>query len=318
VAGGFLHPHAAHRSAVERQMLWYASQEARNSSAGDALRLYWGLAEAEQSRPLLRDSQAETSATLSDLDELLRRGLAVPVDATALRSQNLSLADRGLELDLTVQRLNEQLKQALKLDTSDPNWRIWPATELKLIVEPIDVDVAVAEGLSLRPELRMLRMLSANLDSDTLPVARQALGAINAALGSSESSCCCCREVLKKVVALCSGCELATRERQLAQYRADREAAVTSEIRQGAFAVVTSAARVSIAEDTRSLRATSLKNLEGKLPTGGASAFEVHQARLDLLDARREVIAQLIAWETARVELREAQGKLVDECRVGH
>jgi outer membrane protein TolC len=298
-------------------MLYYASQEARNKSAGDALRLFWGLAEAENSRPILRDSRTESDHTVRDLDELLKRGLIVPVDATLIRSQSLSLKDRDLELNLTVERLNEQLKPLVDLDTSDPSWHIWPETELKLIVEPIDLDAAVAEGLQLRPELRMLRMLSANLDKDTLSAARRALGSINGALGNSESGCCACLAALTKLVACCDSCEVATRSRQLAQYRADREAAVTAEIRQGAHAVVTAAARVAVAEDQMQLRSTNAKNLESKLPSGGSNAFELHRARLDLLDARREVVAQLIAWETARVELRQAQGKLVDECRGG-
>lgn len=313
---GPLHPRAAHRSDVERRLLYYAAQEARNKSAGDALRVYWGLAEAEHSRPLLRDSRSEAGDTVRDLDELLRRGIGVPVDATLLRSQVLTIKDQGLDLDLTIERLNEQLKQLLDLDTSDPAWHIWPETELKLVVEPIDLDSAVAEGLQLRPELRLLRMLSANLDKDTLPAARHALGAVNGALGSSDSGCCACLSAIKLAVS-CSDCEVATRQRQLAQYRADREAAVAAEIRQGAHAVVTAAARVAVAEEQRTLRATNLKNLEAKLPSGGSNAFEIHRARLDLIAARREVVTQLAAWQTARVELRQAQGKLVDECRSG-
>lgn len=316
-SAGVLRHHAAHRSDVERRMLYYASQEARNKSAGDALRVYWGLAEAENSRPILRDSRAESDHAVRDLEELLKRGLIVPVDATLIRSQSLSLEDRQLELDLTVERLNEQLKPMVDLDTSDPSWHIWPETELKLVVEPIDIDSAVAEGLQLRPELRLLRMLTSNLDKDTLPAARRALGSINGALGSSESGCCACLAALTKWVACCDSCELATRCRQLQEYRADREAAVAAEIRQGAHAVVTAAARVAVAEQQVQLRSTNVKNLESKLPSGGANAFELHRARLELLDSRREVISQLIVWETARVELRQAQGKLVDECRSG-
>lgn len=314
----FFRPREAHRSSVERRMLYYASQEARNKSAGDALRLYWGLVEAEHSRPILRDSQAEAAATLADLDELLRRGLAVPVDAAALRSQNLALLDRGLELELTVRRLNEQLKPMLGLDTTDPNWRIWPEVELKFVVEEVDVETAVAEGMQLRPELRLLRMLSANLDQDTLPAARRALGSVNGALGATTQKCCGCLGCLKQFLAQCCDCELPVRQRQIAQYRASQESAVAGEIREAYFAVATSAARVAVAEDTRKIRATNLKNLEARQPTGGASAFEVRRGRLDLLEAQQEVIKQLAAWETARVELREAQGKLVDECRGGH
>jgi hypothetical protein len=161
-------------------------------------------------------------------------------------------------------------------------------------------------------------MLSANLDQDTLPAARRALGSVNGALGATSQSCCGCLGCLKKFIAQCCDCELSVRSRQIAQYRADQEAVVTSEIRLAAFAVVTGAARVAVAEETRSVRAKQLRSLEAKLPTGGANSFEVHRARLDQLDAQREVVAQLAAWERAQVELRQAQGKLVDECRGGH
>lgn len=308
---------AAHRADVERRMLYYAAQEARNKSAGDALKLYWGLAEAENSRPILRDSQAEAAATVRDLDELLGRGLAVPVDATAIRGQTLELKDRDLELHLVIEKLNEQLKPMLDLDTTDSEWHIWPDAKLELIVEPIDIDSAVAEGLQLRPELRLLRMLSANLDKDTLPAARRALGAINGSLGSSESGCCACLAALTQWISCCDSCEVAARARQLAAYRADREAAVAAEIRQAAHGVVTAAARVAVAEEQATLRSRNLANLEAKLASGGTNAFELHRARLDLCDARRQVLAQYTAWETARVELRQAQGKLVDECRNG-
>lgn len=314
----FLRPREAHRSSVERRMLYYASQEARNDSAGDALRLYWGLVEAEHSRPLLVESQSIAEKMLADLEELQRRGLAVPMNAPALRSQILKLHDRGLELDLTIKRLNEQLKPMLDLDTSDPNWRIWPQVELQLVVEKIDVDAAIAEGISLRPELRLLRMLSANLDRDTLPAARRALGSINGALGATTVAGCGCLGCLKQLLAQCCDCELPVREEQIDQYREDQEAVVTSEIRLAAFAVETGAVRVAVAEDARKVRAAHLASLEAKLPTGGASSFERNQARLDLLDARQEVIARLADWERARVELREAQGRLVDECRGSH
>jgi hypothetical protein len=310
----FFRPRQAHRSDVERRMLYYASQEARNKSAGDALALYWGLVQAEYSRPVLSSSQTEADAALADLDELLRRGLAVPVDGAALRTQVLDLRGRGLELEQTINQLNEQLKPMLDLDTTDPYWRIWPEVELKLIVEPIDVEAEVAEGIQLRPELRLLRMLEANLDRDTLPAARRALGAVNGALGSTTQSCCC--SCLKQFLAMCcTDCELCVRDRQLAQYRSAQEDAVAGEIRQAAFAVVTAAARVAVAEDARNVRAENVKNLEAKLSTGGSNSFEIRRAKLDLLDAQREVIAQLTAWEQARVDLREAQGKLVDECR---
>lgn len=306
---------AAHRASVERRMLYYASQEARNRSAGDALRVYWGLAEAENARPLLSASRAEAAATEAGLDELLGRGLAVPLDEPAIRVQPWQLRDRELEVELAIERLNEQLKSMLNLDAWEPDWRIWPDVELKLVIEPIDVEAAVAEGLQLRPELRMLRMLQANLDTDTLPAARRALGAINGALGSSASSCCCCLEVLTKFCSHGSACEVATRQRQLASYRADREAAVASEIRQAALAVETEAARVAVAEEQRRLRAAELAGLEEQHPGGGANLFEVRRARLELLTARAGVVSRLVAWETARVELRQAQGKLVDECR---
>jgi len=304
---------AAHRAAnVRRAALGLAAEEARNRDAGIALELYWSLAEAVHSRPLITESLAATDAAVVDRGTLAARGLEVPVDPATLDIRRLALADGLIAVDAAVDTLSIAVRQAAGLPPG-PMIPVQPGFEGEWTSGPPDVERLVREGLASKPELRMLRMLLANLDAETLDVARTVLGQANPALGGKDCERCC-RGHVKLLRHRQSDCEVAAVARQLRQLLGDREAAVEADVRRAARLGAAEAERAGNATHRLEVATRALADLRGKQTAGEGDAFAIHLAEVEVAKERRAVVERLAMWERHRVQVWAAQGVLAARC----
>ncbi|HEV3025174.1 MAG TPA: hypothetical protein VGX76_22035 [Pirellulales bacterium] len=291
--------------------------EARNKSAGAALEIYYHLAEALAGAYVLDDSTREIDAALAKVDQMRGQGLVIPFDEGELRRQRLELVRKQVELDLQTSQLNAQLVRLLGLPDTDPALRFWPTTDWKVAVEPIDISLAVAEGLALRPEMRLLASLPASLNENTVSVVKLVLSGSSGLLGTQPKitgmiSLFGVRELWSH--ARDNKRELPLRRRQLAEYTEQRRQEVTTEIQ---LAVLTVEARLREIATTRQVSREWERRIE-ELPKrqeiGGATFVDLSAAKLKAFQADSDEVGRIVAWKIALAKLKEAQGKLIDEC----
>ena len=155
----------------------------RNEAAGNALELFYRLAEAELQRGVLRRSLEETDQALADYRQLQQKGLPLADDDDALHRQRLELL--GKQVQLETQRIRPGQLGRLLAVPCEPQSPLSPIADLSLSVAAVDADAAVAQGLALRGDLCMLRVLCQNLNQETLPAFRAAMQQVGGPLSSS-------------------------------------------------------------------------------------------------------------------------------------
>jgi len=297
-------------AAVRTGTLAFAALEERNESAAAALEAFYLLAEAEANRDLLRQSLEEINHAIDHFQQLKARGFHIAADHSELRRQKLDILQRRTQLHLSIRQLNGRLGYLLGLEVDDPT-PIWPAADLKVTLAAVDSQEAVHQGLATRADLGMLQMLSESLDGDTLSAVRGALGQINAALGVSPGRA----GVLGKLLGRGQEyAELQLRRRQVTELLADRQRAAVQQIRQAAYAVDARLREIALAKEKLDSRQQRLAELRSRRGGGAVTAFDIHAAQLEVIEAESRLMHQVIAWRIAQVKLRQKQGLLAFEC----
>jgi hypothetical protein len=297
---------------LKRKILRYREVDERNRDAARALEAFYLLAEAEINGDVLQRSLTEAAKTLDFFDQLEREGLEIEAEQQRNEAfgQRVELLDRRAELEKNLRELDGQLRQLLGL-SSDNCTPIWPAADLTVTAEPIDVDAAVSLGLAQRADIGLLCTLIESLDPSTLTVVRSAMGQIDGLLGTSGPAGRLRMLLARRAIRD----EVETRRHQLCQLLADRQRAAVEEIRQAAYTVETRLEQIVIAgENARHQRerAEALRQRRG-VPDG-PTAFDIQAAELQAIRAESDAVHQVIAWRIALVKLKEVQGLLAYEC----
>ena len=296
--------------AKSEALAWRAADE-RNRAAGQALELYYLLAEAEENRDLVKRSQVKIAAMLDEVKRLQGQGIRLDKGPTELQRQKIELLDREAQIQLSLDQLNGHLRQLLGF-TSQDTARIWPAADLKVVVEPVDQQAAITLGLTHRSDLGLLRTLSQSLEAKSLGAARSGLSAINGMLGSSPAvSCLLGKSGLSE--------EIGTRNSQLSGLLAHQQRVAEEEIRQAVRTVEVRFQQIAVAkgEVNRCQQRVESLRLQRERPSSSVTTLDVGAAELQQFDAERQLIHQVIALRIAQVKLKEAQGLLVTECSSG-
>lgn len=290
--------------------------EARNKSAGGALEIYYGIAEAEANLSILEASLVEIDDALAKVKRLRGQGMQLPFDDGEFARQRLDLVYKQTDLQQKVGQLNAQLARLLGLQSTDPNARLWPATDWKVVVEPIDMEGAVQEGLSLRAEMQFLVSLPRYVNTKTLSVVRQIVSGGGGLLGSQSkfagliqllgSRLCGKRESEER--------ELPVRRRQLADYTQQRRLDITAEIQQAVRSVESRLREIAIAKRATAAWEERISELTRKQRIDEASFAEISTARLKAFQAQSDETNRVVGWKIAQAKLKEAQGKLLLEC----
>lgn len=302
-----------HHNRAESGIRATLALEARNKSAAAALEIYYRLAEGEAKRDLLRRSQEEIEFTLAEVRKIRSQGMQVPFDDSEFERKKIEIESQRVELDLLIAQGNFQLRKLLGLSTQDSQARIWPATDLSVADLALDPEAEVAQGMGTRPELNELRRLSRTLDAHSLNAARQFLARIDASLGAEPKKCL--TYLLVHFIPCVSKAEVAQRRAQLAQYTNRREHELADEIRGAVATVVGRMEQARLAAEAVQRWEKRVRDLQAERGIGKSSFVEIAQAKLLLLAAQGDLVKAAIAWKTAVVKLKEAEGQLVAECR---
>ncbi len=303
-------------SSLQKVVLLLAAEDARNQSAAAALKIYFALIEAESKRKLIHDSLAQVAATDAKLQRLGAEGFQVERDV--LERQRFNLDDKRIELDLAVDRLNEELAGMLGAGDCGVGQRYWPSTRVVAAAECPDSDQAVAEGLAEHPELALLATLRAGLSPETLPTVRQALGQVQGLLGSGPSVQT--PTGLRFFFARFFGrlpnpaADLCARRDQLDAYIARREGDIASRIRQAVLECESRGRQIEVARERARSWQTRVNRLEAKAASTEASQADLLEARLGLLEAKNTLFQRALETHIALVKVREAQGISAQDC----
>ena len=306
---------------LKETILHDSALEVRNDAAGAALELYYRLAEAEAKSGVVLASIKEIDDALARTQELKAKGLKPPVEIEVLRRQRFDLLSDQARLQLRIEELNGGLRVLLGPDDCANNVRLWPVCPWHTVADLVDPHAAVAEGMAHRPELLLLRAVSARLDATTLSVVRQLLTSVNGLLGMAQKPPTCAALARLAGSLGCTSpateAELEARRAELDQYRQERERQVRDTILADVRALPFQRDLLALAGAQVSAWQDEVRDLEDREARGIASYAEVSKARLEWLRARAKVIEEAAAWERAVVKLKRDQGVLVLECYPG-
>lgn len=298
-----------------REMRKYASIDARNRAAADALERYLQLADAEGRDELF----AMGIAVLEKLRELgpsLREAqLPVPHDDDLARQHAKMLADRE-SLEALIGQINHDLKAKLGA-TLEPGERFWPKDDFGMWSDAIDVEAAVKYAVANRADLQLLRILQERLNTDTLPSVQEAMKSLTPLVAPVMATR---PSVFTKLKSLCGMqpvdpmalAEVESRKQQIAELIISREREVAAQVRTSASQLASAAKRVAV------LRNRS-ESLGGKLAKAKSEKklADILMLESEHLKARVDVLAAVFEWHQWRVKLKATQGLLVTECQQG-
>ena len=299
------------RTKLARLMKSYAADEARNQSAALALDAYYRLAEARLQIKLVEQGRDLAEKLVAKAEEYRKKGLEVPEDITALKRQASSTVSDRVKLELLRDRLTEQMR--LLADGDLDTCQVGTVESFHVVDLPLDEAEALAIGLKYRPELNLLRSALCNLDASTLPLIRQLLGGSSPLLGDKVRRCVPLMECLPRILPLLARGELEKVRYELTTILCERERQVVSEVRQALRRIEATAKLAGLAQDREALVGKRLAELEERSGKGLLTDGDLPRARKDHVQARSDVLQSAIEWELARVELRRAQGLLVQE-----
>lgn len=302
---------SAKRRRLARILKAYAADEVRNQSAGLALDAYYRLAETRLQIRLAKQGKGLAESLVVRGEEMKSKGLTLPQDVPTLQRQaNESTVDL-VKLELTRDRLTEQVRQLGADDLKSCD--LGTIEVFHVVDEAIDDCEAVAIGLKYRPDLNLLRAALENLDASTLPLIRKLLGDSNPLLGDKVRRCVPLAECLPRVLPLLAQGELEKVRKELKSLLSERERQAVAEIRHALAKVRATVQLAELAREREAIATRRLAELDDRAKGGLSIEAERPLAQRDHLKARSEMLHAVIDWETARVDLRRAQGLLVRE-----
>ena len=97
---------------------------------------------------------------------------------------------------------------------------------------------------------------------------------------------------------------------------AGKERAATEEIRQAVAAIDVRLRQIAVAKQKvdQWQEQLQVQRMERQRPRSMVTALDIAATELQCLDARRELIHQVLALRIAEAKLKEAQGLLDEEC----
>lgn len=296
---------------LQLAVLRAASQEARNKSGADALRLYYGLAETEAGLDVIDDGLVQIADATAKIAQLKKQELEIPFDASEFERRRLTFESKRAELQATRAKLNAQLRALLGFDAMPDAALLFPTDALIATSEPIDTEAEVAHGLATRGEIEVLRLLAASDEETTTEAIKSLLGGVHGLAGMAVNS------AAKKFAGslLCShDPEPCTRRNQIAELHASRSNQLAGEIRAAVEKIHARRRQAALAQEQADSWTRRIHELTQRRETGGSSFVQLIEARLYEVEARAGVTTAVIELKRAEMELRELQGAIAAEC----
>ncbi len=301
--------HPSRARLTQQQIVLLVSLEARNRAAGAALEAYFQLAKAEASDDLVTAGLRTVQDAVRKTEDILKGALRPAVELDVWQRQQFKFQAEQIQTRNQIEQLNDRLRGLLGFAES-PNARyFWPQIDAPVPPAVADVEGAVALALARRPELRLLRCLSNDLDAETLEAIRPLLHTVSPLLGNRPAPDHPCLAVLRLLTSTgpVREREVAVRRQQLTELLAERERSAAAEVRQAAHDLNAHRRLAEIARQQAASWKAKVDDLEKRGAGGLASFADIATARLEWYRARADVVAELAAVRAADVRLRQAQ-----------
>jgi len=281
----------------------------RNGAAAKALRNYVRIVGSRQQQAVGQTALVQ----LSELIQLAQRAaeLGLPDgDANALQQQRLQLRQADVEATYGIKQLREGLA-GLVGQPRDVAARAQLVTPLELPEPPPAAEEAVAVALADRADLEAVEALCRQLNSATLPVARQALAGFQPGLGFALAAAGKAKGGLLALHARPDvGGDLACRRQQCRQLRETRQRQIEAEVRAARWDLIGLRQRVELLRDQAALAETAYRESLEAINLDQAAVGTDKQRRLEWLALQRQVWERLTEARLADIRLRETMGQL--------
>ncbi len=287
----------------------YLAEEVRNRTAAAALTAYYKLLELELTGDVLQSTVAELDDLLAVNEKLAEKGFKLPADAHELKKQRIELLATQARLRSGIQHLNGELKSLLAIDPGTAGLLL-PADQVRVVPDPLDVELAVQLGLKLRPELNLLRTLANVADPRAVKAIRQALIGLAPPLAAVLSTAAEVLPPLTPWVRESAKADAVALRHQVLSLLADRERVAVKEIRAAADEWTTGRELAGLARSRFELTQERVNEYETRAKAGQSVEAERRRARLDALKAEGELVSEVAKWKAADVKAREAIGLL--------
>jgi len=287
----------------------HLADEIRNRTAGGALTAYYKLLELELTSDVIQSTIAEVDDILANNAKLAARGLKLPAEDHELQKQRIELLATQARLRSGIQQLNGELKSVLAIDPGTAGLLL-PADQVRVVPDPLDVELAVQLGMRLRPELNLLRTLANVADPRAVGAVRRALVGLAPPLAAVLSAASETLPALTPWVRAAAKADALALRQQVLSLLADRERVAVKEVRGAADEWTTARQLSGLARSRFELAQERVTEYEKRAKAGQAVEAERRRARLDALKAEGELVSEIAKWKTADVKAREAIGLL--------
>ena len=294
-------------------LLHAVSYDMRNASAAGALELYYTIAQLEAQRDLLDQSIAELQQAEADVEQARGAGISVPLKSDDLTFQRLESEKKRLTLEAGLAQANRQLSRLLGAEWGSASVRIWPEANIAVTAQSFDAESEVAQGMSGHPEIAALRQFACSECLENLPTMRQIVAGTSAFLAVRLVPGAL---LFGKLVAALNDdpIETAQRQRQILQLASQQELEARDNIRLAIETIGANYAQAVYARQIVQRWETQVADLERAREADKSEPSDVVEAKLKRIQAKSSLVEAVVAWQTAQVKLRAAQGSLASEC----
>ena len=185
-----------------------------------------------------------------------------------------------------------------------------PADQVRVVPDPLDMELAVQLGLTLRPELNLLRTLANVADPRAVNAIRKALVGLAPPLAAVLSATAETLPSLTPWVRGAAKADAVVLRQQVLSLLADRERVAVKEIRAAADDWTTARELAGLARSRFELAQGRVDEYEKRARAGQSVEVERRRARLDALQAEGELVTEIAKWKAADVMARQAIGLL--------
>jgi hypothetical protein len=302
-----LHLCATNRNML-RELVLLAAIHQRNQDAAAALEIFLRLVEAESGIWNIEKQVEQVDATLADIQRFEDQGLLPPISKAEVASQRLDLQHRLVDLQPTIQGLNEQLARKLNVELP-PGARFWPEAQLVVDSEIPAAEEAAMTALANRADLAAVRCAVQAEPRDYAAAVQLLMQQVTGGLSNRVPSA-----KLAVLQTHARQSEALVRGDQLDLMLYDRQRQAESETVQAVELLAARLKQIDLTRQRLALAQQRVQSLEQQQQLISGATFNLRKARSEAVILEQSLLHDTIEWKLARIKLKQAQGLLAVEC----
>ena len=294
------------------------SLEQRNKSAGMAAEIFLGLVQVNLQRDLIEQAVVRFQEFETKVNAASNAGIATADARNQLAEGRIQIKQQEAELNALEQKLTYQLNLLLKPDSTTIAI-LQPVYELQPHPAALDVRSEAATASANRPGVRSLET-ALNCRGNHQAI-YALLGAFDSRLGMQIKPGTIGKRLLRRQIQelLKSNKKLdptlPARRGQAEQILANRRHAAVIAAHNAMLEMQTAMEKLALANEKINLLEKKAEQIDAKRILDAQSTLQEDQANwIDLQTAKSNRISRSIEFETAKIKLLQAQGRLVEQC----